>query len=96
MTLTCILGLNERGKGQTATATVAQETREEMKVAKSATSVKRRNATSEPCLHCSRTFKQRRICRTPNDQSLARRVTFETYGNMTLRFAIRFAIRAHE
>jgi hypothetical protein len=76
-TLTCILGINGRGKGQTATATVAQKTREETKEAKSAASVKRRKDTSELYLHCSQTSLEKKKSVAPNDPFLVQLVVFE-------------------
>lgn len=78
-TLTCILGINERGKGPTVTATVAPKTREEVKVAKSAASIKRRKDTRELYLHCSQTSLGKKESVAPNDRFLGQLVGFETY-----------------
>lgn len=95
-TLTCILGINGRGKGQTATATVAQKTREETKEAKSAASVKRRKDTSELYLHCSQTSLEKKNLLHQMIHFLSSLSFLKTYGNMTLWFAIQFTIHAYE
>lgn len=85
VTQTFIRQINERGRNKAVTATVAQKTAEEMNIAQSSKSVRKKDTSmyiQMKCISTSLHSVKRKICILLKDQFHGFLVFFEVYSNM--------------